>query len=131
MSIPPRVFSHLQETWQGQVPGGIDCKTDETFCTSDKPCTEIAKSIKTVGLQMSDYVFELKPSQYLYQADGGKCYFTLNECKLGGKNKEIYIMGDAFLKHYYSAFDFDKNEISLGVNAHSEGLVTMKPAPKA
>jgi len=34
-------------------------------------------------------------------------------------------MGDAFLKHFYSAFDFDTNEISLGVNTHSQGLVSM------
>jgi len=41
MSIPPRVFSKLQDTWQENVPGGIDCTHDETFCTSDKSCTEI------------------------------------------------------------------------------------------
>jgi hypothetical protein len=50
----------------------------------------------------------------------------MSEGKLGGKNKDIYIMGDAFLKHFYSAFDFDSNEISLGVNTHSEGKVFMK-----
>lgn len=68
---------------------------------------------------MSNTIFELTPSQYLYQADGGKCYFILSECKLGGKNKDIYIMGDAFLKHFYSAYDFDNNSISLGINTHS------------
>jgi len=51
---------------------------------------------------------------------------VLNECKLSGKNKDIYIMGDAFLKHYYSAFDFDKNEVLLGINKHSEGKVSME-----
>jgi len=76
---------------------------------------------------MSGQVFTLSPDQYLYQAEG-KCYFVLNECKLTGKNKDIYIMGDAFLKHYYSAFDFDKNEISLGINTHSDGKVKMEPA---
>ena len=35
-------------------------------------------------------------------------------------------MGDAFLKHYYSAFDFDKNEVLLGINKHSEGKVSME-----
>ena len=72
---------------------------------------------------MSGQIFELQPTEYLYQADGGKCYFVLSECKLSGKNKDIYIMGDAFLKHFYSAFDFDKNEISLGINTHSAGKV--------
>lgn len=74
---------------------------------------------------MSNYVFEIPPSEYTYQADGGTCYFVMNECKLTGKNRDIYLLGDAFLKHYYSAFDFDKNEVSLGVNTHSEGKVKM------
>ena len=60
---------------------------------------------------------------WVRQVDGGKCYFILSECKLGGKNKEIYILGAAFLKHFYSAFDFDKNTVSLGLNTHSSGGV--------
>jgi len=37
-------------------------------------------------------------------------------------------MGDAFLKHYYSAFDFEKEEVSLGINTHSQGKVSMTKA---
>ena len=72
---------------------------------------------------MSGNIFVLNPSEYLYQADGGKCYFVLSEGKLGGKNKDIYIIGDAFLKHFYSAFDFESNQVSLGINIHSQGMV--------
>ena len=78
---------------------------------------------------LSGSVFTLQPEQYLFQAES-KCYFVLAECKLSGKNKDIYIMGDAFLKHYYSAFDFDKNEVLLGINKHSEGRVSLE-APKS
>jgi len=42
MAIPPRVFSSLQEKWNEEVAGGIDCKSDETFCISNKPCKEVA-----------------------------------------------------------------------------------------
>jgi hypothetical protein len=55
--------------------------------------------------------------------DEGQCYFILSECKLTGKNRDIYILGGAFLKHFYSAYDFDQNRISLGINTHSEGKV--------
>ena len=64
------------------------------------------------------------PEQYLYQGDK-HCYFILAESKLTGKNRDIYIMGDAFLKHFYSAFDFDKNEVSLGINTHSKDKVKL------
>ena len=91
----------------------------------------MASKLKPVGLNFSGTIFELQPMQYLFQSDGGKCYFILSEGKLGGKNKDIYIMGDAFLKHFYSAFDMESNSISLGVNIHSKGKVSMRPAPKS
>jgi hypothetical protein len=45
----------------------LDCKSDETFCTSDESCADISMILKPVGIQMSGYVFELQPSEYLYQ----------------------------------------------------------------
>lgn len=130
MSIPPRVFAQIQESWMKVVPD-LDCTTDENFCTSKKACDELSKKLKPIGIQMSNFVFEIPASEYTYQADGGTCYFVINECKLTGKNRDLYLMGDAFLKHYYSAFDFDKNEVSLGVNTHSEGKVRMFSANKS
>lgn len=111
MSIPPAPFSLLQEQWNSVVPGGIDCTSDPSFCTSKKQCAELETVLKPVGIQLSGYAYDINPKEYLFQADGdgGKCFFVINECKLGGKNKDIYIIGDAFLKHFYSAFDFDNN----------------------
>ena len=81
-----------------------------------------------MGLQLTGFAYDINPKEYLFQADGdsGKCFFIINECKLGGKNKDIYIIGDAFLKHFYSAFDFDNNQVSLGINKHSEGKVAIR-----
>jgi hypothetical protein len=33
-----------------------------------------------------------------------------------------------FLKHFYSIYDYDQEMISLGVNTHSEDIVSMYPA---
>ena len=41
------------------------------------------------------------------------------------------MIGDAFLKHFYSVYDFDKDQVSLGVNIHSKGKVSMyKPGER-
>jgi hypothetical protein len=41
------------------------------------------------------------------------------------------LIGDAFLRHFYSVYDFDKDQISLGVNIHSKGKVSMyKPGDR-
>lgn len=80
---------------------------------------------------MSDYVFEINPAQYLYKANENKCYFVIHKCRLPGKNKDLFLIGDAFLRHFYSVYDFDQDQISLGVNVHSQGQVTMyKPGER-
>ena len=80
---------------------------------------------------MSDYVFEINPEQYLYKSSHKKCYFVVHKCRLPGKNKNLFLIGDAFLKHFYSVYDFDRDTLSLGVNMHSKGKVTMyKPGTR-
>merc|ERR1711881_14975 len=76
-------------------------------------------------------VFEINPEQYLYKSDEGKCYFVIHKCRLPGKNKNLFLIGDAFLRHFYSVYDFDKDQVSLGVNIHSKGKVSMyKPGER-
>ena len=80
---------------------------------------------------MSDYVFEINPEQYLYKSSHKKCYFVVHKCRLPGKNKNLFLIGDAFLKHFYSVYDFDKDTLSLGINQHSSGKVSMyKPGSR-
>jgi hypothetical protein len=55
----------------------------------------------------------------------------VHKCRLPGKNKNLFLIGDAFLKHFYSVYDFDRDTLSLGVNMHSKNKVTMyKPGSR-
>ena len=94
-------------------------------------CDNVAPKVKPVGFQMSDYVFEINPEQYLYKSSHKKCYFVIHKCRLPGKNKNLFLIGDAFLKHFYSVYDFDRDTVSLGINMHSKGKVSMyKPGTR-
>lgn len=67
----------------------------------------------------------------MYKSDEGKCYFVIHKCRLPGKNKNLFLIGDAFLRHFYSVYDFDRDQVSLGVNIHSNGKVSMyKPGDR-
>jgi hypothetical protein len=80
---------------------------------------------------MSDMVFELNPMEYLYEGNPLKCYFVIHKCQLPGDNSNMFLVGDAFLRHFYSVYDFDKDQISLGVNIHSKDKVNIyKPGQK-
>ena len=119
LSIPPDVFDKISANWAKTLPN-LDCTTDATFCHVMEGCDSVAKKVKPVGFQMSDYVFELNPDQYLYKANDDKCYFVIHKCRLPGKNKDLFLIGDAFLRHFYSVYDFDRDQLSLGVNTHSK-----------
>lgn len=77
------------------------------------------KKVKPVGFQLSDYVFELNAEEYLFKARKNTCFFVIHKTDLPGDQGNIYLMGDLFLRHFYSVYDFDRDEVSLGVNSHS------------
>ena len=94
-------------------------------------CASIAPKLKPVGFQLSDFVFELQPELYLYKASATQCYFVVHKCKLPGKNANLFLVGDVFLRHFYSVYDFDNDQIGLGINTHSEGRVALyKPGER-
>ena len=67
----------------------------------------------------------------MYKSSHKKCYFVVHKCRLPGKNKNLFLIGDAFLKHFYSVYDFDRDTLSLGVNMHSKNKVSMyKPGSR-
>jgi len=124
LSIPPDVFENIRAEWSKALPN-LDCTSDKTFCHVKDSCENVASKVKPVGFQMSDYVFEINPEQYLYKSSHKKCYFVVHKCRLPGKNKNLFLIGDAFLKHFYSVYDFDRDTVSLGINLHSKDKVSM------
>lgn len=132
LSIPPDQFEKVKKVWQKAVPE-LKCTDGGAYCEVKKPCASFKSKLKPLGFQMSDYVFEINPDQYLLDSTTGhqKCFFIIKKCRLPGKNKNLFLIGDTFLKHFYSVYDFDKDTVSLGINKHSEGQVSMfKPGER-
>ena len=71
-----------------------------------------------------DSVFEISATQYLFQAEG-KCQFAIAENKLDKFNNGNFIFGQLFLKHFYTVYNYENEQISLGINKNSEKLVRM------
>mmetsp|Transcript_1795 Transcript_1795/g.2348 ORF Transcript_1795/g.2348 Transcript_1795/m.2348 type:complete len:350 (+) Transcript_1795:1196-2245(+) len=38
-----------------------------------------------------------------------------------------FLIGNIFLKNFYSVYDYDTQEVRLGVNTHSEGMASIRP----
>ena len=72
-------------------------------------------------------MFELTPEEYLFIARKNTCFFVIHKTDLPEGLNEYYMIGGLFLKHYYTVYDLDKDEVSLGVNVHSKGKAYMYP----
>jgi len=86
--------------------------------------------LEPIGFELSGYVFWLPPSEYLFSGGQKKCIFKVHLNKLPGKNSNIIIIGDMLLKNFYSVYDYEQNQIGLGVDAHSKGVVGMYKSRK-
>ena len=87
----------------------------------------------SLKFQFGQYVFEMSAEAYLkdWRDEDRKidtCYFELNSSKdtvLEPKNRR-FLMGNSFLKHFYSVYDYDDQTVKLGVNIHSENVVKIE-----
>ena len=86
-------------------------------------CDKVMEKLQPVGFQMSGTVFELPASEYVFVSNPNKCFLKIHKNNLPGKEAQIFLMGDLFLKHFYSVYDFDNDKIGLGINSHSKDLV--------
>ena len=89
-------------------------------------CTNVVKKLKPIAFQLSDYIFQLNPEEYLQEARKDACFFVIHKTDTAEtEESNIFLIGDLFLKHFYSVYDFDKDEVSLGINTHSKDKVQM------
>ena len=135
IAIPSPLFKGLQAQWQKAVPD-LDCSSDANFCeTKKQTCSQIEGSLQPVGFLIgggksssgSQTIFEIMPSEYLFQVDGkdAKCQFAIAENKLDKFNNKNFIFGQLFLKHFYTLYNYENEQIALGINKNSEKLVRM------
>ena len=115
--IPKSVFAGLQAEWAKDIPD-LDCATDAENCRVPRACSEVMKQVKTVGFQMNDFVFSMPPEAWLTDDSYG-CQLDLGVNNMPGKFGEVYLLGDTFLRHFYSTYDFDNDEVGLGVDIHA------------
>lgn len=124
IAVPPEEYLNLREKWRDAVPS-LNCDVDPTFCQSRKSCKALAKKLEPVQFRIENTLFELKPMAYLHQGQG-ICQFAIAKNPLDNFNNGQFLFGSLFLKHFYTIYDFDQEYISLGVNVHSQHLVSMK-----
>ena len=119
LEVPSEVYQALELYWKKDIPE-LNCEKGMCVAT-EIGCDATKEKLKPIGLIMNGHVFELMPDTYLYEDVEKNCYLLVHENKLSGNAKYLYLVGDTFLSHFYSVYDYEGDSVGLGVNVHSEG----------
>lgn len=97
---PPEIMSALRTA--------LDVKLD---------CSNY-KTLKMFGFVFGSHIFSLDPQDYVKRA-GSQCYHQIMDINLEGRDGMI-LLGDPFMKRYYTIFDRSELKIGLAFSAHAQ-----------
>ena len=101
-------------------------------CYTDQPCENIYSHFKPIQFLMGSKSFKMNPETYLM--DGGELDDDLKgNCIIGIQplpdvlaSEPMILLGDVFIRHFYSVFDIDRQQVSLGVKTNKKNLVAIE-----
>lgn len=79
-------------------------------------CSKVS-SFPDLYLSLNGVDFSLSPSDYTIHFSG-ECYSTISGMDIGNSDGPLWILGDAFLRKYYTVFDADQERIGLATSVN-------------
>ena len=104
-------------------------------------CSAVQTKLEPIKFLFDNSVFELKSQAYLKDdfnrveetgKDVAACVIDIRPGKdIDHPDERRFLMGNTFLKNFYSVYDYDWEQIKLGVNIHSKDLARAYSFDKA
>lgn len=111
------------------------CYFNNTDCSS--LIDDHGSKLGSLKFHMGDYIFEQSFATALRDGNNtvGSTKKKVPCCSLGIRGRETdyinpkrqeYLIGNVFLKNFYSVYDYDRMEVQLGLSVHSKDLANIK-----
>jgi hypothetical protein len=79
----------------------------------------IFNGLSNITFEINGVKFNMSPKSYLLDIGGG-CVFSIVPMALGISDVDhTFLLGDAFLRHFYQVYDYDGQQVKLAVDVHS------------
>lgn len=113
----------------------LDCSMG--LCIGGRSCEFIEPLLSNLTIKIDDTYFDISPHSYLINAtDLGselefhdKCIFGIIPLPEIVGDALMFLLGDVFLRSFYSVFDYDNQQVHLAVNEHAKEYVAIhKPS---
>jgi len=114
--------SHCQvavDTGTSQLAGPTEVINELSRRLNVKSDCSNFKSLPDLGFVMDDHVLNLKPTDYVDKSSEG-CQVALMPLDVPPPNGPLFILGDPFLRKYYTAYDPVSSRVGFAAARHSD-----------
>jgi len=113
----------------------LDCSMG--LCIGGLSCEHIEPKLSNLTIKIDNFYFDIMPHGYLINATDlgvepefeNKCIFGIIPLPEIVGDSLMFLLGDAFLRNFYSVFDYDEQQVYLAVNKHAENQVAINRTP--
>ena len=87
------------------------------YCFSTVPCVSLKDQLSPLTIKLSDYNYVIPPRGFLLDNyNGHTCAIAVSYVQ---DSYNMYILGDPFIRRFYTTFDYGNNKIMLAVNVNA------------
>ena len=89
-----------------------------------KPCSQIVNELSAITINLGQTSLVIPPEGYVLDDTlGYKCLVAIGN---GGSAQGPYVLGDTFMRNFYTTFDYGSKRIELAVSANAPTGVEIK-----
>ena len=123
MALPDYQNFVAQVKKGGKRAANFDCDS-RAYCFTDVDCKRVENDLSDLVITLDSTDYSVPPYGYLLQdyAEGATCAIAVSYL---GILQNQYVLGDTFIKNFYSTFNYETSTIGLAQNAN--GPVSYAP----
>jgi hypothetical protein len=97
---------------------GMDCNSLR-ICQSVQPCSFYLNKLDPITLRLDDADYTIPPAGYLLDIPMDVSFYYRCRVPISfiPDSMRMGLLGDTFLRNFYSSYDFSTESVSFGVNA--------------
>lgn len=113
MAVPHEDYDALVKMWEQEINNPNELICEIGLCIGGRKCSFFEDLLSNLTIIIEDIEFTLMPKGYLLNGQdldrefADSCIFGIMPLPIPVGQMKMFLLGDTFLRSYYSVFDFD------------------------